>query len=232
MKKEYKLDDNRKKIKFRINTGTVTIYRDNILVPTLYYGDQFDIREKENNIKVTQKNIFDNAINIGGNTMIKSGGIVINSCNNISIVTGNNITIVNGKVVSGNVVNVKNIEPEDEELEFVVPIGVDDLSFDVGIDSGSLIVRDVLVSSMKARMESGTITMREVDMLKAELDLISGNIDLEIASSLLNYDTKLKTVCGKIKKESIDTVNNISQGEKRQLEAKVTSGNIKVLFKG
>lgn len=224
MKKEYALDENKKNIKLRINAGTVTIYRDNIIVPTLYYSDKFEIKEKIDGIKVKQNAALNNSINIGG--------IVINSCSSSSIVIGDNVTIVNGKVVSGDVVNFGSVDSDDDNIEFAVPQNIDDLSFDISIASGNLMVRDILVKRMEAEINSGTIIMRDVDMLYSKLEVMSGNIDLEICESILNYKASLSAMCGKTQQDHIDTANNVNDIEKRKLNASTMCGDVKVLFKG
>lgn len=228
MKKNYELDDSKKKIKFKINTGTITIYRDNVVHPLLICPDQYEIKEKENGIKVSQNAA--NTISVNGVTFT-SDGVTINN-RGVSFVVGNNLTIVNGKIISGNIKSTDKVEVIDEDIEFVVPKDVDDLSFDVSIDSGSLIVRDILLKSMEAKLMSGDIRMNDVDMLYSKLQVTSGSIDLDICESIINYNTKLNSMSGKVEQDHIDTANNINFVERRELKASTISGNIKVLFRG
>lgn len=227
MKKEYELKPNEKKIKFKINTGNITIYRDNILVPKLYYGEHIEVEEKEKGIKVSQKPINDTTINIGG--------MVIKSASNISIVSGSNIMIVDGKIVSGNVTTVSNDGyVEDEDVEFAIPRDVDDLYFDISINSGSLIVKNAFIESIEANLMSGDILMSDVDMMYAKLKTMSGDIKLDIANSILNYNADLNTMCGRVKQEHIDSFdnNNINIAKRRELKANTMCGDVKVLYKG
>lgn len=215
MKREYHLDDNKKNIKISLETGKVEIYRGNIYKTLLCCSDSYKLEEKEDGIKLTRKPSSNNVF---------LNGLVINSCSNTSI--------FNGKVISGDVLNIGSDNFEDSNVEIIVPHDVDDLSFDVSIKSGSLIVRDVILKKIKAKLDSGNISMYDVDILKSKLNIMSGSINLEISQSILNYETNLNTMCGSIKKDHIDSVNNIPFVEKRELDANVMSGNVKVLFKG
>ncbi len=225
--KEYELKPNEKKIKFKMNTGNITIYRDNILVPKLYYGENLEVEEKDNGIKVSQKS--------GNDTTIRIGGMVINSASNISIVSGSNITIVNGKIVSGNVTTISNCgSDETEDVEFVIPRNVNDLSFDVSSNSGSLIVRNSFIESIEAHLMQGDILMEDVDMLYAKLKTMCGDIKLDIANSILNYNADLNAMCGRVKQDHIDSFdnNNINIAKRRELKATTMCGDVKVLYKG
>lgn len=223
MKKEYTLDNSRKNIKFKIQAGSLTIYRDNIFIPTLYYSDQFEIQENDGGIKVKQ--------NKSKNSLNFNKGIVINSICGSSIVIGNNVVMVDGKVISGNEVKIQNFDISDNDIKFVVPNNVDDFSFDINIDSGNLDVSNLVANNMEANISSGVITMRNVDILDSDLSVMSGNIDLEISQSIINYETRLKAMCGNVSQNHIDTANNISEVKKRKLNAHTMSGNIRVLFK-
>lgn len=223
MKKKYTLDENKKNIKFKINSGTVTIYRDNIIVPTLYYSDKFDIKEN-NGIIVKQRVSSKNSINIGG--------VEINTPGNSLIVVRSNVTIVNDKIIPGNVVNIESDDTGDVNIEFAVPEDANDLSFDILINSGALKVRNILINKMNAIISNGTIKMRDVDMLESKLKVMCGQIDLEIRESILNYKTSLSAMNGVTEQNSVEIPNDINIVKKRILKANTMNGNINVLFKG
>lgn len=224
MKKEYSFD--KKIIKVKITSGTVNIYRENISLPVLRYSDFFGVEEKKDKIKVTE--------NYNLNTCSQRG-ITINSSSRSVVISSGTLTIVNGKIYSSPDVTVLNNKVDtDDELEVALPLESKDYEFDISMSSGNIYLNDVVLKGMDASVDSGKVTMDDVDIMNTHLKLMSGGIDLKIAESSDNYDTQIKVLSGLVNKSSVAGVCSESNNRpvKRLLKVSLMSGNVDLLFKG
>ena len=90
----------------------------------------------------------------------------------------------------------------------------------------------MILSKLMIKTLSGDMYLNDIDSLYSHLDSKSGDIDINIINSILNYEVLLKTLSGEAVQKSIETSSPIILDTKNSLEAKTLSGDIKVLFKG
>ena len=79
---------------------------------------------------------------------------------------------------------------------------------------------------------SGDITLSDINAFFTKLKTMSGDIDVEILESIINYRTMLKSMSGDTIQNSIEVMQPTMLNKKYQFEAETMSGDINILFKG
>jgi len=217
---EIKLSENVNSVTIDATTADILIYPDNVESPIVRTTGEIDVRERDSEAVIKEKQSIIN-------------GCFINGGNSGVIIFGGNITINDSQIISGNIFNGTTVNlGEKSNIELIVPKKPQIEAFSVDAKSGNLTIEELIFSRLVAKTISGNITLNDIDLLFAKLKTISGDIDAKILESIINYKTYLKSISGKTIQDSVETVSPTLLSEKHELEADSISGDVNVLFKG
>ena len=227
-KKVFEIKNDIDQFNIKVTVGDILVYSDNIKTPLLRYRGEFDIKEKWNEITVTEKT---NSINYSTNNFNIRGSNIIRGSGN-SIINVNGVTIVNGQIISGNDSTIISINNEPSELELIIPEDKDDLELNINSTSGDINIKKLFLTKLIIEATSGDITLNDYNAIYTRIKNISGDVKASILESIINYKTSLNSTSGDTIQNTSETESPILLSDKHHLEIKTISGDINVLFKG
>lgn len=228
-RKEYKLDKETNDFRIESFCSDISVYPDNVKSPIIFATTDVDIKNEWHVMhdgkyaKIKEKPSSE----VRTTNVYKSiDGVNIFGVSNSVVITSGNI-IINGHNICGS---------EPGLIELVVPKGNHITSIEAKTKSGDINVRDInigtLVDRLIAEAMSGDITLERFNALYTRLKTYSGDIDVEVLESMLNYELNLSSISGDTQQRSIETVSPQIVYDKYKIDAEAKSGDIKVLFKG
>lgn len=226
-KKEQMLSKATTHFKITAVNARVNVWSENVFKPIVRYEGSFQIEENGSLVNIETKNRGLSILNFG--TSNGKTSINISNCS----ISGSTVSLMGGGItINGEKVHANEFSTDEISIDLILPSDSEGIELELKTTSGNITLRDLNLEKLAIITVSGATALVDVDAVATTIKSTSGDINAEIAESIMNYSVTAKSIGGLVHQTTHETSIPKILMKKHTLDIRSTSGDIAVEFKG